>query len=206
MPINRDAALNYARKYWNRVTDDNKFWTSSEAVSLAAKRRSMGAPASDGWEAVFVSNGDGGENAIFRRTVGGGTEDKPDPIAIWDELDDCTHYVCRCLIKEGIDLTETPRANELAAAVINSSKARTLALKVNREQGAESHRQRRVQTWGSGRLLHRDEAPLHAYGALRRQTDRSRRRSGRHLLPHGVPVRGTDRGLERRRRRRLVPA
>jgi hypothetical protein len=135
MPINRNAALNYARKYWNRVTDDDKFWTSNAVVSLAAKRRAMGAPASDGWEAVFVSNGDGGENAIFRRTVGGRTEDKPDPIAIWDELDDCTHYVCRCLIKEGIDLTETPRANELAAAMINSSKARTLALKVNREQG-----------------------------------------------------------------------
>jgi hypothetical protein len=135
MPINRNAALNYARKYWNRVTDDDKFWTSNEVVSLAAKRRAMGAPASAGWEAFFVSNGADGENAIFRRTTGDKTEDKPDPIATWDELDDCTHYVCRCLIKEGIALTETPRADELAAAMISSSKTKTLALKVGREQG-----------------------------------------------------------------------
>jgi len=135
VPIDRKAAVDYAKKYWNRVTDDDKYWTSNAVVSLADKRKSMHAPASDGWEAFFVSDGAGGENAIFRRTVGGTTEDKPDPIARFDKLDDCTHYVCRCLLKEGIALTETPRANELSEAMINSGKTKTLALKTTKEQG-----------------------------------------------------------------------
>ena len=135
MPIDRKAAVDYAKKHWNRVTDDDKFWTSNAVVPLATKRKSMHAPASEGWDAFFVSNGAGGENAIFRRTVAGKTEDKPDPIATWDELDDCTHYVCRCLLKEGIALTETPRANELAEAMLKSSKTKTLALKTTKEQG-----------------------------------------------------------------------
>jgi Putative amidase domain len=133
--IDRQAAVDYAKKFWNRVCDDDKFWISSSVVSLAAKRKSMSAPAADGWEAFFVSNGAVGENAVFRRTVGGKTEEKPDPIATWDDLDDCTHYVCRCLIKEGIALTETPRANELTEAMLKSSKTKTLALKTTKEQG-----------------------------------------------------------------------
>ena len=135
MPINRDAAIDYARKHWNRVTDDDKFWTSDEEISVAAKRRSMNAPASEGWDVFFVSNGDDGENAVFRRTVNGSVEEKPSPVATWDQLDDCTHYVSRCLIREGIALTETPRANELALAMINSAKAKTLALKTTQEEG-----------------------------------------------------------------------
>jgi putative amidase-like protein len=135
MTIDRNAALEYAKKYWNRVTDDDKFWTSNAVVSLAAKRKSMNAPAAEGWEAFFVSNHDRGEDAVFRRTVGGNIEQKPDPIATWDDLDDCTHYVCRCLIKEGISLKETPRANELAEAMLKSKKTKTLALKTTREQG-----------------------------------------------------------------------
>jgi len=135
VPIDRKAAVDYAKKFWNRVADDDKFWISNTVVSLAAKRKSMHAPASDGWEAFFVANGSGGENAVFRRTVGGKTEEMPDPIATWDDLDDCTHYVCRCLIKEGISLKETPRANELAEAMINSAATKTLALKTTKEEG-----------------------------------------------------------------------
>jgi hypothetical protein len=135
MPIDRKAAVDYASRFWNRVTDDNKFWTTNAVVSLAVKRKSMKAPASEGWEAWFVPDGAGNEKAVFRRTVDGTTEDKPDPIATWDQLDDCTHYVCRCLIKEGVALTETPRANELAEAMIKSRKTKTLALKATREQG-----------------------------------------------------------------------
>lgn len=135
MPLDRDAAVGYARKYWNRVADDDKFWTSNAVVSLATKRKLMNAPASDGWEAVFVSDRQIGEKAVFRRTVGGKLDEMPDPIATWDELDDCTHYVCRCLIKEGVALTETPRANELAEAMLKSRKTKTFALKTTKEQG-----------------------------------------------------------------------
>lgn len=135
MPINRQAAVDYAAKYWNRVTDDDKFWISSEAVMLADKRKSMKAPAADGWEAFFVPDGSGGENAVFRRTVSGKIEDMPDPIATMKDLDDCTHYVCRCLLKEGIVLKETPRANELAEAMLASPSTKTLALRTTRAQG-----------------------------------------------------------------------
>lgn len=135
MPIDRNAAVAYAKKYWNRVADDDTFWTSDDEIQLADKRKSMNAPAAAGWEAFFVSDGAGGEKAIFRRQVGDKTEDKPDPIATWQELDDCTHYVSRCLITQGIAFTETPRANELAEAMLKSSKTKTLALKATREQG-----------------------------------------------------------------------
>ena len=135
MSIDRKAGLDYAKKFWNRVTDDDKFWTSNAVVSLADKRKSMHAPASDGWEAFFVPDSSGEESAVFRRTVKGKIEDMADPIATWKDLDDCTHYVCRCLIKEGISLKETPRANELAEAMLQSSQTKTLALKASRDQG-----------------------------------------------------------------------
>ena len=138
MPLDRKAALDYAKKFWNRVTDDDRFWTENAVVLLDDKRKKMDAPAKDGWEAFFVPNGTGGEKAIFRRTVAGKTEDKPDPIATWDELDDCTHYVCRCLLKEGIALRETPRANELTEAMLKSSKTKTLALKVSKDEGQKA--------------------------------------------------------------------
>ena len=135
MSLDRIGAVAYARRYWNRVCDDDKLWITSGVISLAEKRRALRAPASEAWDAFFVSNGDGGENAVFRRTVNGSIEEKPDPIAEWDHLDDCTHYVCRCLIKEGVKLTETPRANELTEAMLKSSKTKVLAIKATRKQG-----------------------------------------------------------------------
>jgi hypothetical protein len=137
MPIDRVAAVAYAKKYWNRVADDDTFWTSNDEIQLADKRKSMNAPAAAGWEAFFVNDGTLGEKAIFRRQVGGTTEDKPEPIATWHELDDCTHYVSRCLTKLGIAFRQTPRANELAEAMLKSSETKTLALKTTREQGQE---------------------------------------------------------------------
>jgi hypothetical protein len=133
--VDRQAGVDYAKKYWNKVCDDDKFWTTNAVVLLANKRKSMNAPAADGWEAFFVSDGGVGEKAIFRRTVKGLTEDMPAPIATWDELDDCTHYVSRCLLKEGIALTETPRANELTEAMISHPKSKTLAIKTTRPEG-----------------------------------------------------------------------
>ncbi len=135
MPIDRAAAIAYARQYWNRVADDDKFWTSDDEVSLADKRQSMHAPAADGWEALFVSDGANGEKAVFRRTVNGTTEEKPTPIATWDQLDDCTHYVSRCLLHAGVALTETPRANELAQAMIASAHTKVLASQATQEEG-----------------------------------------------------------------------
>ena len=135
MAIDRNAAVEYARKFWNRVADDDKIAISSGEVLLANKRKSMNAPASDGWEAFFVSDGAVGEMAVFRRMVKGTMEEMRAPIVNWMDIDDCTHYVCRCLIKEGISLTETSRANELAEAMIKSGKTKILALKASQAEG-----------------------------------------------------------------------
>ncbi len=135
MPIDRNAAVNYARTFWNRVADDDKFWTSNAEVSLPLKRKLMDAPVSEGWIAFFVANDTGGEDAVFRRTINGRVEQKPDPIARFDDLDDCTHYVSRCLHKEGIVFKQTPRANELALAMLSSASTKTLALKAKQDQG-----------------------------------------------------------------------
>jgi hypothetical protein len=135
MPIDRKAAVDYARKYWNRVTDDEKFAISSGYLRLADTRKSMHAPASDGWEAFFLPDGKNGEEAKFIRRVGSKTEVTPVPIATMDQLDDCTHYVSHCLLTEGIALTETARANELAEAMLKSSQTRTLAVRTTQEQG-----------------------------------------------------------------------
>jgi hypothetical protein len=62
----------------------------------------------------------------------------PNPIAVWSGahgLDDCTHYVCRCLLKEGVTLKETPRADELSNALINSHQTKTLAVQTSRLEG-----------------------------------------------------------------------
>jgi hypothetical protein len=138
MSLNRQAAVDYGKKFWNRVCDDGKIWTSSAAVLLADKRKKMGAPESDGWSAVYVSDGSGGEKGVFRRVKGGIVEEMPDAIAVWSGshgLDDCTHYVCRCLTAEGVSLKETPRADELSVEMIGSSHSKTLALRTTKAQG-----------------------------------------------------------------------
>ena len=86
MSIDRNAGVDYAKKFWIGACDDDKIAISSSypPVSLAAKRKAMGAQAADGWEVFFVAGG-AGENAIFRRTVNGKTEDKPDPVYTWDD-------------------------------------------------------------------------------------------------------------------------
>jgi NlpC/P60 family len=135
MPIDRQAAIAYAKKHWNRVCDDEIIAISSGTISVSAKRREMNAPASEGWEVFFLPDAKGGEFGEFRRTVGGKTEIKPDPVVTFDALDDCTHYVSRCLKSEGLEITETHRANEMIEGLKKSSGAKVLAEKINREQG-----------------------------------------------------------------------
>ena len=141
MPIDRDAAIAYARKYWNRMTDDGTFDVGSGPVDVAAKRRKLKAPASDGWEVFFLPDGQGNEDAVFRRTVNGKTEDLDEPIETWKGqggnggLNDCTHYVSLCLLAEGAAITKTGRANELAEQLLKSPKTKALAVKTTRSEG-----------------------------------------------------------------------
>lgn len=136
MSIDRKAAVEYAKKFWNRVADDDKFWISSAPIVTATKRKAQDAPVAGGWEVFFVPDGEGEEDAVFCRTTNGKIIDqKVDPVADWNLLDDCTHYVSRCLLTEGIDLKETPRANELTEAMIKHRKTKTLAVKTSQTEG-----------------------------------------------------------------------
>jgi len=135
MPIDRAAAITYATKFWNRACDDEKIAITPGWLPLADQRKHMHAPASDGWEVFFVATPTTKETAVFRRTVNGVVEQKPHVVVTNDQLDDCTHYVSRCVVKEGIKVTETFRANELITSLIAADSTKVLAERVARDEG-----------------------------------------------------------------------
>jgi hypothetical protein len=132
MGINRVAAIDYARRFWNRPSDDGVFWLSNQAVVVEQKRRELGAPARDGWEALFVSDGRGGEQAVFQRTVGGVIETKL--IQPWEGLADCAHFLSKCLQAGGININERG-VPQLVSALQTRSDTKTLAEKIPKGQG-----------------------------------------------------------------------
>ena len=104
MRYDRDAAVAYARQYWDRPCDDGIFWRTDYAVDVAQMRKALHASAKDGWEARFVPDDAGAEHAVFRREVGG----KVDEIEVqpWDGLADCAHFLSRCLTAGGFSIRE----------------------------------------------------------------------------------------------------
>ena len=76
MPFDRSAAVTYAKQFWNKISDDDKFGHHSAGiVDIGDTRRRMNAP-KPAWNGMFVSNGMGGENGVFRSAADGST--KPD--------------------------------------------------------------------------------------------------------------------------------
>jgi len=133
MPINRNDAMDYAKKFWNKLTDDDKFAHHNDGiVNVTHARLKMKAPKNE-WEGVFVSDGKNGEKGVFRSIKDGTT--KPDPFVEWNMLDDCTHYVSRCLKAGGVTVTETGRANELAVQMIQSTETKALAIMCSQADG-----------------------------------------------------------------------
>ena len=132
MGIDRVAAIDYARRFWNRPCDDGVFWLSNQAVDVEQKRRELSAPASDGWEAFFVSDGSGNEQAVFQRTVGGVIETKL--IQPWEGLADCAHFLSKCLTAGGITIRERG-VPELVSKLQARSDTKTLAEKIPQERG-----------------------------------------------------------------------
>jgi hypothetical protein len=76
----RDAALRYARKYWNRVCDDGYIAIDATSPNLPFKKVPL--------DTNFVFDGDGTEHAA-----------SPDGrvLATWNEIDDCTHFISCCI-------------------------------------------------------------------------------------------------------------
>ncbi len=108
----RDDAVKFADKYWNTPADDGLFWLSNEAVVIEQVRKSnviptsfwQKAPAADGWQPFFVDDSNGGEKAVFRRAVGGRTEEIL--INPWEGIADCAHFLSRCLSAGGLKIAE----------------------------------------------------------------------------------------------------
>lgn len=132
MGINRAAVIDYASRYWNRPCDDGVFWLSNGAVVVEQKRSELKASARDGWEPFFVSDGNGGEQAVFQRTKNGTLETKL--IQPWEGLADCAHFLSKCLQAGGVNVNERGVSN-LVSTLRERSDTITLAERVAQEQG-----------------------------------------------------------------------
>jgi hypothetical protein len=112
MHYDRPAAMKYADTYWNIPCDDGVFWVTDAEVRISQVRTHnilhnpdwKAAPKTDGWEPIFVYDGDGGEKAVFRKAGG----DPKDDILIqpWEGLADCAHYLSNCLSAGGLKVSE----------------------------------------------------------------------------------------------------
>jgi hypothetical protein len=133
MPYNRDAAIDYARRFWDRPRDDGLVWLTNAAIEVDKKRVELGTPTKDGWEARFVPDGKGAEEVIFQRTAPDGKIEKK-RIQGWDGLADCAHFLSRCLSAGGLKISELSVA-KLVTALKHRADTKTLAERVSQRQG-----------------------------------------------------------------------
>jgi len=140
MGFSRKNAVDFADKHWNTPADDELFWLSNQAVGIAQVRAAnviptsswKKAPAADGWQPFFVNDGSGGEKAVFRRVVGGITEEIL--INPWEGIADCAHFLSRCLTAGGLKIAERG-VPSLVAKLQSLSNAKTLCEKVDKAAG-----------------------------------------------------------------------
>jgi hypothetical protein len=132
MRYDRDAAVAYAQRYWDRPCDDGIFWRSDSAVDVAHMRKALHAPADDGWEARFVPDGKEAEHAVFRREVGGKVEEIE--IQPWAGLADCAHFLSRCLTAGGFSIQEIS-VPKLVNHLKTRGDTKVLAERVSRRRG-----------------------------------------------------------------------
>jgi len=138
MAFRRTDAVNYADRHWNTPTDDGIFWLSNQGVMIDQVRQKnvigtpfwKKAPVADGWQPFFVDDGNGGEKAVFRRVVGGKTEEIL--INPWEGIADCAHYLSRCLTAGGAKIAERG-VPSLVNALQAQSNTRTLCEQVSRD-------------------------------------------------------------------------
>jgi hypothetical protein len=140
MGFDRKKAVDFADRHWNTPADDGLFWLSNEAVTIDRVRVAnviptplwKQAPAADGWQPFFVDDGSGGEKAVFRRVVGGITEEIL--INPWAGIADCAHFLSRCLTAGGLRIAERG-VPSLVAKLQFLSNTKTLCEKVDKVAG-----------------------------------------------------------------------
>lgn len=134
MALNRKAAMDYAKRYWNRVCEDGIIGASPSLVSIQQKRKDLHAPAPR-WDAIFVDyldvSGSKVEGAVFHDTQG----HEPDKLVQpWAGLLDCAHFLSRCLTAEGVPM-KVYGVPELVNALKARRDTKMLAEEVARTQG-----------------------------------------------------------------------
>jgi len=132
MAFQRDGMLQYAKRYWNRPCNDGYFMLNDGAVDIEQKRLELKAPASEGWEAVFLAefnSGGGlkGEYAAFQKPNGDEI-----PIHGWRGLADCAHYISKCLEPGGIKVHEMS-VPKLVTTLRQRGDTKTLGKRLSRE-------------------------------------------------------------------------
>jgi hypothetical protein len=140
MAYSRKTAVDFADKHWNTPADDGLFWLSNQAVLIAQVRNNnviptaswKKAPAADGWQPFFVDDGSGGEKAVFRRVVGGITQEIL--INPWEGIADCAHFLSRCLTAGGLKINERG-VPSLVSKLQSLSNTKTLCEKVDKAGG-----------------------------------------------------------------------
>ena len=140
MGFNRKDAVDFADKHWNTPADDGLFWLSNQAVVISQVRKDnvipttswKKAPIADGWQPFFVDDGKRGEKAVFRRVVGGVTEEIL--INPWEGIADCAHFLSRCLTAGGVTVSERG-VPQLIDTLQAKSNTKTLCEQVAKEGG-----------------------------------------------------------------------
>jgi hypothetical protein len=142
MPYDRTKLIKYARDYWKIPCDDGTFWLHDRAVHIDEQRKRLSCPKSEGWEPVFVPDGNGGEDAVFQKKKADGTVVDTRVMYYWKELDDCTHFSGWCLHKGGINLPVVNHKPEIYAPKLivdlqRRHDTKTLAEKVDQDHGQQ---------------------------------------------------------------------
>lgn len=124
MAYNRTAVENFAKTYWNKPCDDNLIATNMGNISVTAKAAQFGA-VGPGWEARFVRDWTG-ETLWFEHPAKGSIETD----LHGDVLEDCTHYISRCLMQGGVNIIPTAWAGSMVNNLRARGDTKTLADRV----------------------------------------------------------------------------
>lgn len=124
MTLNRKAVESFAKTHWNTPCDDGRIATKRGHISVASKAAEFGATGPD-WSAVFVRDSTG-ETLWFQHPTKGAIPTDLDG----DVLEDCTHYISRCLINGGLNVVETAWAGSMVANLQARADTKTLAERV----------------------------------------------------------------------------
>jgi hypothetical protein len=136
MPFNRTNATAYAHLYWDIPCDDGLIAVKSSSKGLsveeAFRKKMVGENRSD-WQAAFIireKHEPRGEDAWFVPAVTPTTRDNV-LFALWEDINDCAHYVVKCLQAGGISLQDIGAVPQLEKKLRGLGNTKTLANKLS---------------------------------------------------------------------------